>query len=102
MMNPASTVASFATHPAGGNPTGESHPAARPAVSLQNGRSAERPPGAAVRPCDYGPKVDSDGTFGREVERVALPPEQEGPVNSRYTKGYVIIGWARRRRAFSG
>jgi hypothetical protein len=58
----------------------------RPAVATRNGSSAERPPGAAQRPCDYGPKVVSDGTVGREVENVALPLEQEGPVNSRCTK----------------
>jgi len=40
-------VASFATHPTGGDPTGEGHPATRPAVWLLDGSSAERPPGAA-------------------------------------------------------
>jgi hypothetical protein len=64
------------------DPTGVSHPTTRPAVCARNGSSAERPPGAAQRPCDYGPKVESDGT----VERVALSLEQEGPVNSRCTK----------------
>jgi len=86
MISPASTVASFATHPAGWTrPAKATHRCGRPSQT-RNGSSAERPPGAAQRPCDYGPKVVSDGTVGREVVSVALPLEQEDPVNSRCTK----------------
>jgi len=77
----------------------EAQTAGRLNPERQQRRAAAR---RCTETCDYGPKVGSDGTVGREIERVALPLEQEGPVNSRCTKGYVIIGWARRCRAFSG
>jgi hypothetical protein len=69
-----------------GGPAGESHPAApTETVFVGDGSSAERRP-ALQRPCDYGPKVGSDGTFGWGRRDAALLPKQKGPVNSRCTK----------------
>src|SRR5215218_6142981 len=90
MMNPASTVASFATHPTGGTrPAKATRRHGRPSGSWTAAAPSGRP---ALR---EALRLRSEGRFRRNVRAGGRegrsPPEQEGPVNSRYTKGYVII-----------
>src|SRR5215211_5428707 len=88
----ASMAASFTTPIRPGGPGRRKPPGgAAETVLSGDGCSAERRP-ALQRPCDYGPKVGSDGTFGWGRRIGVLLPKQEGPVNSRCTKGYVIMG----------
>jgi hypothetical protein len=84
------------------DPTGESHPSMRPAVATRNGSSAERPPGAAQASL----RLRSEGRFrrnGREGGGESRAPPRAGRSGEQSVyQGYVIIGWARRCRAFSG